>query len=83
MRSRACRRHMLLRKKKKRNFQFGGALAKKRGPTGVDKAGYIMSMFLSGPKPTFLSAGAKLAGQAWKGVSDNAPAVWDGIRGPV
>lgn len=81
MRSRACRRHMLLRKK--RRFQLGGALVKKRGPTGVDKAGYIMSMFLSGPAPSFATAGGKLAAQAWKGVSDNAPDVWDGIRGSV
>lgn len=81
MRSRLSRRHILLRRKT-RFQQFGGALAKKR-VTDVDKAGYIMSMFLSGPKPTFASAGLKLAGQAFKGVKDNAGAVWDGVRGPV
>ena len=72
---------MLLRRKRTVQ-QFGGALAKKR-VTDIDKAGYIMSMFLSGPKPTFLTAGMKLGAQAFKGVKDNAPAVWDGVRGPV
>ena len=64
---------------KKRKNQFGGALAKKRGPSGVDKAGYWMSMFLSGPTPSFATAGGKLAVQAYKGVSDN----WDRLRGKV
>lgn len=81
MRSRPSRRHILLRRKRI-GQQFGGALAKHK-VTDVDKAGYIMSMFLSGPKPTFGTIGLKLAGQAFKGVSDNAPAIWDGIRGPV
>lgn len=81
MRSQARRRHILRRKK--RVFQFDGALARKRGPTAVDKAGYIMSMFLSGPAPSFATAGGKLAAQAWKGIRDNAQPVWDGIRGRV
>lgn len=77
MRSRPNGRHILLRRKRI-GQQFGGALAKHR-VTDVDKAGYIMSMFLSGPKPTFAGLGVKLAGQAYKGVKDN----WDGIRGTV
>ena len=48
----------------------GGALARRRGPTAVDKAAYIMSNFLT-PAPGFATAAKVLAGQAFKGVKDN------------
>ena len=49
----------------------GGALARYKGPSDVDKAAYIASMFLSGPAPGFGTAAKMLAGQAFKGVKDN------------
>ena len=57
-------------KRKRRGRQRGGA-AFKRKPRLVDKIAEGASMFLAGPAPSFASAGAKLAGQAWKGVTDN------------
>ena len=48
----------------------GGALARRRGPSSVDKAAYIMSNLLT-PAPSFASLAKVLAGQAFKGVKDN------------
>ena len=50
--------------------QTGGARARRRGPSAVDKAAYIMSNFLT-PAPGFATAAKVLAGQAFKGVKDN------------
>jgi len=50
--------------------QEGGALARRRGPTAVDKAAYIMSNFVT-PAPSFAGLARILAGQAFKGVKDN------------
>lgn len=55
----------------KQNQQKRGSLAKRRKPNGIDEAGYIMSMFLSGPSPSFGTAALKLGGQAFKGIKDN------------
>lgn len=60
------RYHHLKRQFSQRNNQRGGALAKPRKISGVGIAGYIMSMFLSGPAPSFASAGFKLGSQALK-----------------
>ena len=43
----------------------------RRGPRTVDKIAYVASMFLSAPKPTFLTVGKVLGEQAMKGVEDN------------
>ena len=51
-------------------YQEGGALARHR-VRPIDKAGYIASMFLSGPAPTFAVAAGKLGGQVFKGITDN------------
>lgn len=48
----------------------GGALARYK-PRTVDKIAEAASMILSGHAPSLASLGAKLAGQAFKGVSDN------------
>ena len=50
--------------------QTGGAVARHR-VRPIDKAGYIASMFLSGPAPTFAVAAGKLGGQVLKGITDN------------
>ena len=50
--------------------QEGGALARHR-VRPIDKAGYIASMFLSGPAPTFATAAGKLGAQVFKGITDN------------
>ena len=50
--------------------QKGGALARKRGPTAVDKAAYIMSNLVT-PAPSFAGLARILAGQAFKGIKDN------------
>ena len=50
--------------------KWGGALARRRGPSSVDKAAYVMSNFVT-PAPSFASLGRVLAGQAYKGVKDN------------
>ena len=51
-------------------YQKGGALARHR-VRPIDKAGYIASMFLSGPAPSFAAAAGKLGGQVLKGITDN------------
>ena len=51
---------------KKRRRQTGGALFRL-----VDKIAEGASMFLAGPSPSFAKLGAKLMGQAAKGISDN------------
>ena len=63
-------RRVVRRKRRGRGRQRGGAVFKRKLRL-VDKIAEGASMFLSGPAPSFASAGAKLAGQAWKGVSDN------------
>ena len=55
----------------RRRRQTGGALTSRRGPRLIDRIAYGASMFLSGPAPTFATAGGKLAGQAVKGIADN------------
>ena len=50
--------------------QSGGALVKRKGPSAVDKAAYIMSNFVT-PAPSFAAMARLLAGQAFKGVKDN------------
>ena len=57
-------------KRKRRGRQRGGA-AFKRKPRLVDKIAEGMSMFLSGPSPSFAGVGLKLASQAAKGIKDN------------
>ena len=53
----------------KRNQQ-GGTL-RRRKPRLVDKIAYGASFLLAGPAPTFTTAAGKLAGQAFKGITDN------------
>ena len=48
----------------------GGALARRRGPSAVDKAAYVMSNFVT-PAPSFTALGRALAGKAFKGVKYN------------
>ena len=43
----------------------------RRKPRLVDKIAEGTSMFLVGPSPSFAKLGAKLMGQAAKGISDN------------
>ena len=57
------------RKRKRR--QKGGALFRRKKPGMVDKIAEGMSMFLSGPAPSFAGVGVKLAFQAAKGIKDN------------
>ena len=61
-------RHKRIVKEKKR--QRGGAMLRRK-PRLVDKITEGMSMIFSGPSPTFATLGAKLAGQALKGVTNN------------
>ena len=56
----------------------GGALARYKGPSDVDKAAYIMSNFVT-PEPRFAALGRVLAGQAFKVVKDNV----DYYRAPI
>ena len=56
--------------KQKKRTQQGGA-AFRRKPRLVDKIAEGMSMFLSGPSPSFAGVGLKLASQAAKGIKDN------------
>ena len=56
-------------KKKKRKTQRGGALQRKRGPSTVDKVGWVLSNFVT-PAPTFAKASQALGGQAMKGIMD-------------
>ena len=51
-------------------FQRGGAL-RRRKPRLVDKIAYGASFLLAGPAPTFTPAASKLAGQAFKGITDD------------
>ena len=56
--------------KNKSKFVKGGALARRKGPSAVDKAAYIMSNFAT-PAPSFAAMARLLTGQAFKGVKDN------------
>ncbi|KAL9950244.1 hypothetical protein ACROYT_G042717 [Oculina patagonica] len=59
--------------KKKSKFiksHSGGALARRKGPSTVDKIAYVASNFIT-PSPSFASMARLLAGQALKGVKDN------------
>ena len=56
--------------KQKKRTQRGGA-AFRRKLRLVDKIAEGMSMFLSGPAPSFAGVGLKLASQAAKGIKDN------------
>ena len=58
-------------RKRKRRRQKGGALFRRKKPRTVDKIAEGMSMFLSGPAPSFAGIGVKLASQAAKGIKDN------------
>ena len=59
------------KKKTRRRRQRGGALFRRKKPRTVDKIAEGMSMFLSGPAPSFAGIGVKLASQAAKGIKDN------------
>ena len=59
------------RKPRRRRTQKGGAAFRRKKPRLVDKIAEGMSMFLSGPAPSFAGVGVKLASQAAKGVRDN------------
>ena len=59
------------KKKTRRRRQKGGALFRRKKPRTVDKIAEGMSMFLSGPAPSFAGIGVKLASQAAKGIKDN------------
>ena len=48
----------------------GGALARRRGPSAVDKAAWVMSNFVT-PAPSFAALGKILASQGLKGITDN------------
>ena len=68
------RRKVVKRRVKRRHAQRGqrgGAVFRRKKPRVVDRIAEGASMFLSGPAPSFASAGLKLAGQAWKGIHDN------------
>ncbi|KAL9967138.1 hypothetical protein ACROYT_G025310 [Oculina patagonica] len=59
--------------KKKSKFiksHSGGALARRKGPSTVDKIAYVASNFIT-PSPSFALMARLLAGQALKGVKDN------------
>ena len=64
------RRKRTVVKRKRRKRLRGGALFRRK-PRLVDKIAEGASMVLSGPAPTFATLGAKLAGQALKGITDN------------
>ena len=59
------------KKKTRRRRQKGGALFRRKKPRTMDKIAEGMSMFLSGPAPSFAGIGVKLASQAAKGIKDN------------
>ena len=48
----------------------GGALARYKGPSAVDKAAWVMSNFVT-PAPSFGALGKILASQGLKGITDN------------
>ena len=56
--------------KPRRKKRVGGALARRKARL-VDKIAEGMSMFLSGPAPSFATVGIKLGAQAAKGIKDN------------
>ena len=58
------------RQRTRRRRQRGGAMFRRK-PRLVDKIAEGASMFLAGHSPSFANLGAKLLGQAAKGVSDN------------
>ena len=64
------RKRTVVVKCRRRKRQRGGALFRRK-PRLVDKIAEGASMVLSGPTPTFASLGAKLAGRALKGITDN------------
>ena len=57
-------------RRRRRRRQTGGAPFRRK-PRTVDKIAEGLSMFLSGPSPSFAGVGLKLAGQAAKGIKDN------------
>ena len=59
------------KRKPRRRRQKGGALFHRKKPPLVDNIAEGMSMFLSGPAPSFADVGVKLASQAAKGIKDN------------
>ena len=65
------------RKGRRRRLQREGAAAStvkrilRPGPTTTDKIAEGLSMFLSGPSPSFGALGRLLAKQVFKGVKDN------------
>ena len=48
----------------------GGALARRRSPSAVDKAAWVMSNFVT-PAPSFAALGKILASQGLKGITDS------------
>ena len=48
----------------------GGAFARYKGPSAVDKAAWVMSNFVP-PAPSFGALGKILASQGLKGITDN------------
>ena len=59
------------RQPKKKRQQRGGAVYKRTQPRTIDKIAQGVSMFLSGPAPSFASLGALLGKQVFKGIKDN------------
>ena len=64
------RKKTVVVKRRRRKRQRGGALFRRK-PRLVDKLPEGARIVLSGPAPTFASLGAKLAGQALKGITEN------------
>ncbi|KAJ7319172.1 hypothetical protein OS493_036574 [Desmophyllum pertusum] len=65
MPKRRVKRQIVRRKRIKKRRQRGGAVFRSK-PTLTDKIAERMSMFLSGPSPTFATLGGKLASQVFK-----------------
>lgn len=59
------------RKQRTRGKKQRGGAVYRRKPTISNKIAEGASMFLSGPAPTFVTIGTKLAGQAFKGIKEN------------
>ena len=59
------------KRKPRRRRQKGAVVFRRKKPRMVDKIAEGMSMFLSGPAPSFAGVGVKLASQAAKGIKDN------------
>ena len=76
----AGRRRRRRRRKRRKRLQKDGASLRRvrsierRGPSLQDQIAEGAAMFLSGPKPTFVSLGTLLGKQAAKGVKDNVEA---------